>query len=97
MEANVTELWGVIETLRAELNSLRTNVTSSILSVSAATDGLSTIARDMDTLWLMLGAILVICKYRIASEFFLLHTVIDCLTAAMMMIEISPVVSFRIC
>lgn len=41
MEANVTELWQIVEALQVEIKSVHT---------------------DMDSLWLMLGAILVVCE-----------------------------------
>lgn len=41
MEANVTELWQIVESMQLELDSM---------------------SMDMDALWLMLGAILVVCE-----------------------------------
>ncbi len=41
MEANVTELWQMVESMQGELNEMGT---------------------AMDSLWLMLGAILVVCE-----------------------------------
>lgn len=41
MEANVTELWQIVEAMQLELDSRNT---------------------DMDAMWLMVGAILVVCE-----------------------------------
>lgn len=41
MEANITELWQIVESMQLELDSM---------------------SMDMDALWLMFGAILVVCE-----------------------------------
>lgn len=41
MEANVTELWQIVEAMQLEIDSMSV---------------------DMDALWLMVGAILVVCE-----------------------------------
>ncbi|CAM9149020.1 unnamed protein product [Ectocarpus sp. 4 AP-2014] len=65
MEANVTELWRIVESLQVELDLLRANSTPSI--ADSATDQLDSLRAefdsmetDMNVLWLMVGSILVV-------------------------------------
>lgn len=67
MEANVTELAQIVETLRQEISLLRGNVTSSALSASRVAGQLESLGTDMDSMWLMLGAILVVCEIAVPS------------------------------
>lgn len=67
MEANVTELAQIVETLRQEISLLRGNVTSSALSASRVAGQLDALGTDMDSMWLMLGAILVVCETAVPS------------------------------
>lgn len=65
MEANVTELWRIVESLQVELDLLRANSTPSIAdSVTDQLDSLQaefdSMETDMNVLWLMVGSILVV-------------------------------------
>lgn len=62
MEANMTELWQIVESLQLELSLVRANLTASLTAASVVADDLATFGTDMDMLWLMLGSILVICE-----------------------------------
>lgn len=62
MTANVTELWRIVESLRLELASLRTNFTLSDIDVLATAVQVDSMGTDMDSFWLMLGSMLVVCE-----------------------------------
>lgn len=59
----MTEIWLTVESLQLELILLRENVSSSTTGVSTNADQLDMMMTDMNSLWLLLGSILVMCKY----------------------------------
>lgn len=68
MSSNVTELWRMVESLQLELASLKANVTFSSIDVLVTASRVDSIGTDMDSFWLMLGSILVVCEYSIAHS-----------------------------
>lgn len=67
MNENITELWRIVESLQLELTSLRNNVTSSGIDASVAASQVDSMATDMDSFWLMLGSILIVCECWVAA------------------------------
>lgn len=62
MNANVTELWQMVELLQLELAALKTNVTLSSSDALVTASQVDSMGIDIDSFWLMLGSILVVCE-----------------------------------
>eukprot|EP00752_Nemacystus_decipiens_P001931 g1860.t1 len=60
MSENVTELWLIVEALQLELATLTTNVTLSGIDGLVTASQVDSMATDMNSFWLMLGAILIV-------------------------------------
>lgn len=65
MNENVTELWQIVQSLQLELVSLRTNVTLSGIDAVVIASQVDSMATDVNSFWLMLGSILIVCEYRV--------------------------------